>query len=44
MVLPEATGRLELAAFSDITASATRDGYTHTAAVVIPDTTETTAM
>lgn len=36
--LPEATGRLELAAFSVVTASATRDGYTHTAAVVTPDT------
>lgn len=36
--LPEATGRLELAAFRDATASATRDGYTHTAAVVTPDT------
>lgn len=36
--LPEATGRLELAAFSDFTASATRDGYTHTAAVVTPGT------
>lgn len=32
--LPEATGRLELAAFSVMTASPTRDGYTHTAAVV----------
>lgn len=37
--LPEATARLELAAFSDLTASATRDGYTHTAAVVTPETT-----
>lgn len=35
-ISPEATGMLELAAFKDFTASATRDGYTHTAAVVIP--------
>lgn len=35
--LPEATGRLESAALSAPTASVTRDGYTHTAAVVTPD-------
>lgn len=33
---PEATGRVEPAARSVATASATRDGYTHTAAVVRP--------
>lgn len=36
--LPDATGKLELAAFNDMTASATRDGYTQTAAVVTPET------
>lgn len=44
VVVPEATGRLEFAAFSERTASATREGYTHTAAVVIPVTREEVDM
>ena len=42
--LPEATGRLELAAFSVMMASPTQDGYTHTAAVVTPDKKHSTSM